>query len=69
LDEVIKPDLWEEWIKAKKTWFPRTDTLENRAYDKRTPGKPYLKRVTFYVKLYFSLETIFSHFEYIFIVI
>ncbi|XP_063692200.1 uncharacterized protein LOC134824307 isoform X1 [Bolinopsis microptera] len=38
LDEVIKPDLWEEWLEAKKTWFPRTDTPENRAYDKRTPG-------------------------------
>lgn len=39
LDDLIKPELKEEWIATKKLWFPRDDTEENKAYDKRTPGK------------------------------
>ena len=39
LDELVKPGMEEEWEDVKKDWFPRTDTAENRAYDKRTPGK------------------------------
>ena len=38
IDKVIKPDLWDEWLKVKKLWFPKTDTPEVKAYDKRTPG-------------------------------
>lgn len=39
LEEVIKPELREEWDSIKHLWFPRTDNEENKAYDKRTPGK------------------------------
>ena len=38
LDELVKPELREEWGVAKAAWFPRTDTTENEAYDTRTPG-------------------------------
>lgn len=38
LDDAVKPDLFEEWVQVKKQWFPRDDTLEHSAYDKRTPG-------------------------------
>ena len=38
LDELVKPELREEWTDTKRKVFPRTDTPENTAYDKRTPG-------------------------------
>ena len=38
LDEVVKPELKEEWNNNKHKWFPRSDTPENAAYDLRTPG-------------------------------
>lgn len=38
LDDLIKPGLWDEWLKVKNEWFPREDNIENKAYDKRTPG-------------------------------
>ena len=38
LDDVIKPHLQREFSQVKQRWFPRTDTQENSAYDKRTPG-------------------------------
>ena len=39
LDELVTADLKSEWLIAKGQWFPRSDTPENAAYDKRTPGK------------------------------
>ncbi len=39
LDELVKPDMKNEWEEVKANWFPRTDTAENQAYDRRTPGK------------------------------
>jgi len=39
LDELVTPDLQSEWLQTKLQWFPRSDTVENAAYDKRTPGK------------------------------
>ena len=27
-----------EWPETKARWFPRSDSPENKAYDKRTPG-------------------------------
>ena len=39
LDELVTADLKSEWLRAKSQWFPRSDTPENAAYDKRTPGK------------------------------
>lgn len=39
LDDLIKPELREEWDVVKAAWFPRTDTPESAAYDKRTPGE------------------------------
>ena len=38
LDEVIKPEMQSEWPETKARWFPRSDSPENKAYDKRTPG-------------------------------
>ena len=38
LDELVKPNLRAEWTNSKIEWFPRSDTPENAAYDKRTPG-------------------------------
>ncbi|KAL5272070.1 hypothetical protein ACHWQZ_G000321 [Mnemiopsis leidyi] len=38
LDELVTSDLKSEWLVAKSHWFPRSDTAENVAYDKRTPG-------------------------------
>ena len=39
LEDVIKPELRAEWDSIKHQWFPRTDSEEHIAYDKRTPGK------------------------------
>jgi hypothetical protein len=36
IENLIKPELQEEYEKDKQNWFPRTD--ENKAYDTRTPG-------------------------------
>jgi len=38
LDDLIKPELRDEYKLDKYNWFPRDDTLENKNYDKRTPG-------------------------------
>ncbi|XP_063687079.1 uncharacterized protein LOC134820563 [Bolinopsis microptera] len=38
LDELIKPELRQDWTQIKLQWFPRTDTEEHAAYDRRTPG-------------------------------
>ena len=38
LDELVKPHLRKEWKLVKEKWFPRNDTPENVAYDRRTPG-------------------------------
>ena len=38
VDALVKPELREEFEAVKDQWFPRTDTKENAAYDKRTPG-------------------------------
>jgi len=39
-EELIKPEMREEFELDKHKWFPRprTDTPEHKAYDKRTPG-------------------------------
>jgi hypothetical protein len=37
LEEVIKPDMQQRYQMEKKNWFPRTDTPQFAAYDKRTP--------------------------------
>ena len=47
IDECVKPELKEEWVDAKKKWFPSTDTTERDfnghiitevEYTNRTPG-------------------------------
>ncbi len=38
IGELVKPELREEWERDKNNWFPREDTKEHAAYDKRTPG-------------------------------
>jgi len=37
-EKLIKPDLQKEFELERNKWFPRTDTPENIAYDKRKPG-------------------------------
>ena len=37
-EDLIKPEMKEEFERDKYNWFPRTDTKENIAYDKRKPG-------------------------------
>ena len=38
VESLVKPELREEFQQDKCNWFPRTDTAEHKAYDKRTPG-------------------------------
>ncbi|KXJ10780.1 hypothetical protein AC249_AIPGENE21810, partial [Exaiptasia diaphana] len=38
IDSLVKPELRDDFEANKHEWFPRTDTAEHRAYDKRTPG-------------------------------
>jgi len=38
LGEVIKPDMQQRYQMEKNNWFPRTDTPQLAAYEKRTPG-------------------------------
>jgi len=38
VDALVKPERREEFEGVKDQWFPRTDTKEHAAYDKRTPG-------------------------------
>ena len=37
-EKLIKPELKEEFIKERDMWFPRTDSQEHKAFDKRKPG-------------------------------
>ncbi|GMF35064.1 unnamed protein product [Phytophthora lilii] len=36
--DLIKPELLDHFKKHKYDWFPRDDTEENAAFDRRTPG-------------------------------
>ena len=38
VETLVRPELKDELEKDKANWFPRTDTAEHKAYDKRTPG-------------------------------
>ena len=38
VEHLVKPELRGEFEADKANWFPRTDTPEHKAYDKRTPG-------------------------------
>lgn len=49
LDELVKPNMLDEWARVKSKWFPRTDTPENIAYDKRTPGIPFLTLILYFL--------------------
>ena len=37
-EDLIKPEMNEEYEKEKNSWFPRTDTKEHFKYDSRTAG-------------------------------
>jgi hypothetical protein len=37
-DQVIKPEMRQEYEKDKYNWFPNETTPESKAFDKRTPG-------------------------------
>ncbi|PIK55307.1 hypothetical protein BSL78_07779 [Apostichopus japonicus] len=38
LEDVIKPEMRSFFEQEKHLWFPRSDTIEHKQYDKRTPG-------------------------------
>ena len=38
LDELVKPEKKADWDLLKDEWFPRTDTPEHAAFDRRKPG-------------------------------
>ena len=38
LEELVKPDKRTEFAALQRQWFPRHDTPEHAAYDKRKPG-------------------------------
>ena len=38
LEELVQPDKKEEFAAVQHQWFPRHDTPEHAAYDKRKPG-------------------------------
>ena len=38
LEKLVRPELMEQFLKEKDQWFPRTDTEENAAFDKRRSG-------------------------------
>jgi len=38
INNLIKPGMRTEFETDKNNWFPRTDTYEHKAYDKRKPG-------------------------------
>ena len=38
LDELVKPELKDVWESTKHQWFPREDTQEHAAFDRRKPG-------------------------------
>ena len=37
-EDIIKPEMKEEYLKEKYNWFPRDDTEEHAKYDKRKAG-------------------------------
>jgi hypothetical protein len=37
-ENLIKPELQKEFESDRNDWFPRTDTPDHKAYDKRKPG-------------------------------
>jgi len=39
----------QEWLEVKQQWFPREDTVENAAYDLRTPGTQNLTAFQFVI--------------------
>ena len=38
VESLVEPELRIDFDQDKCNWFPRTDTPEHKAYDKRTPG-------------------------------
>ena len=38
VENLVKPELRAEFERDVNNWFPRTDTAEHKAYDKRKPG-------------------------------
>ncbi|XP_072048373.1 uncharacterized protein [Amphiura filiformis] len=38
IESLVKPELRPRFEREKYSWLPRTDTEENRRFDKRTPG-------------------------------
>ena len=38
VESLVKPELRGVFEADKCNWFPRTDTPEHKAYDRRTPG-------------------------------
>ena len=62
LDELVKPHLQNEWHQNKHLWFPKVDTPENAAYDRRTPGtcKKLLELLRFFLLNTYKLSVLFQ---------
>ena len=64
LDELVPSELQAQWNETKLLWFPRTDTAEHAAYDKRTPGNfifvDVIDSVTFIFNLHLFFDSSFT---------
>jgi hypothetical protein len=38
MEDLMKPELKDDYLQNKSKLFPRDDTKENSKFDKRTPG-------------------------------
>lgn len=43
IEDVIKPEMVDQYHEEKHLWFPRSDTKEHAAYDRRKPGLFHLE--------------------------
>ena len=48
IEDLVKPEMKDEFEVDKCNWFPQTDMVENAHYNKRTPGCISLCGKTYY---------------------
>ena len=54
LDDCVKPELWDEWVEAKKKWFPTEDKTEATFKDHKVTKGRLTQRQPGLFKLEFS---------------
>ena len=54
LDDCVKPELWDEWVEAKKKWFPTEDKTEATFKDHKVTKGWLTQRQPGLFKLEFS---------------